>query len=345
MSANSALAQAIETAEIEVAFECCLMAACAIYTYDRWLTFWWEVDLIWHRKSGMSVATCLYMLLHVSTAVCLYLDFIFLFLEGCEVNYVTYVALESAAALFRFANGAFTALRAYAISGHSVLLASAVFVSSLVVVATQIYGICSAYTEATATGCIVHSYQFKNLEFGRLLLGFGQASTIIPEALLVAAAWWYAYTPARASSSAHTSLTVTFIRDGSVYFIAILVLQIAVTTLASIPKTADSFLSPVALALQTSLLTHFYLNLHEASAARRNVSDLNTSRMSDFISSRVIGNLAGSLLHVADHSTTNDTHGEDDLRLGDEYEQRCIDVETAVTATDTSSSASSPGCP
>ncbi|KAH9934911.1 uncharacterized protein B0H18DRAFT_492451 [Fomitopsis serialis] len=54
---------------------CCYTAACTIYTYDRCLTFWREVELLWRRPS-MSTATRLYLLLHFSIAVYLYIGMI-----------------------------------------------------------------------------------------------------------------------------------------------------------------------------------------------------------------------------------------------------------------------------
>ncbi|KAH9934923.1 uncharacterized protein B0H18DRAFT_978973 [Fomitopsis serialis] len=76
-------------AMLDVGFveNCCYSAACTIYTYDRCLTFWREFDLLWRHRS-MSVATGLYLLLHFSIAVYLYLTVILgLFVTKCEVKY------------------------------------------------------------------------------------------------------------------------------------------------------------------------------------------------------------------------------------------------------------------
>lgn len=58
----------------------------AIYAYDRSITLTREIDLIWRRRS-ISLATGLYLLLHVSVAAYLYLTLAFGMVDGsCEVS-------------------------------------------------------------------------------------------------------------------------------------------------------------------------------------------------------------------------------------------------------------------
>ncbi|KAH9921325.1 uncharacterized protein B0H18DRAFT_1189278 [Fomitopsis serialis] len=136
----------------------------AIYTYDRTLTLWWEVDLIWQRRK-MSVATASYMLMHTSAAVYLYGQVMAQMLKSCRVRlkflrtygYIMDVVQLSAAALFHIAIGAFTALRAYAISSRSTPLASAIFLFSVVLAAVDIYEVCTivAVVVPDPVGCLL----------------------------------------------------------------------------------------------------------------------------------------------------------------------------------------------
>ena len=58
-----------------------------IYFYDRCLTIAREVELVWCRRRGMSVATGFYILFHVSISLELCIDAIFIFaLAGCQVR-------------------------------------------------------------------------------------------------------------------------------------------------------------------------------------------------------------------------------------------------------------------
>ena len=87
------------------------------------------------------------------------------------------------------------------------------------------------------------------------------------------------------------------------------------------------------------MLTHFYLNLHEANAPQQNGS-LNAT---DLMLSRVVGCLAGSLSYDdTDHSAMNDMHVEDGLlSVGKKpEEERYIDVEISAALTSTSDSTS-----
>ncbi|KAH9934400.1 uncharacterized protein B0H18DRAFT_981684 [Fomitopsis serialis] len=243
--------------------QCCEVAACAIYTYDRFLTLEREVDMIWRRRS-MSVATGLYLLIHMSTAVLLYSQIVIQGVSAYYSGYILVVAQSCAAALFHFAISGFTALRAYAISGRSVLLAFAIFTFYLVFVAIHIYEISTIVVVAVPdpVGCVI----FMGGKGSIPSLFIGEASSIIAEALLIAATWHHVY----AVNLAHeehieTPITTVLLRDGTVYFM-----------------------------LQTTLMTHFYLHLHEAVSVDTGIPS-DTSQVSDIRFTRVVGSLAGSL--------------------------------------------------
>ncbi|KZT63384.1 hypothetical protein DAEQUDRAFT_146643 [Daedalea quercina L-15889] len=133
----------------------------------------------------------------------------------------------SATALFRFANGGFTALRAYALSGHSMLLASIIFVLSSVDAPFIIFQ-ASTFTVVNSPqpfGCTITMRM--GVHTSRLSI-IGQVCNIIAEALLVAVTWRHAYTDAiniADGMQIDTPLATTLLRDGTIYFAAIAVLQ------------------------------------------------------------------------------------------------------------------------
>ncbi|KZT66993.1 hypothetical protein DAEQUDRAFT_729588 [Daedalea quercina L-15889] len=81
--------------------------------------------------------------------------------------------------------------------------------------------------------------------------------------MLVAATWRHTYI-GKFVSVAHpdTPLTTLFLRDGTAYFITILALLILNITLLA---TAGGYLSTITVALETILLSRFYLKPHAAS--------------------------------------------------------------------------------
>ncbi|KAH9921310.1 uncharacterized protein B0H18DRAFT_1021409 [Fomitopsis serialis] len=150
------LVRTTEILDVGFVHNCCQIVACAIYTYDRLLTLWWEVDMIWRRRS-LSAATGLYLFLHISTAVLLYAQIAIQIVSGCESAHIFLIAQICAAALFHFAIGGITALRAYAISDRSVPLASAIFMFYLTFVAINIYAIATivVVTVPDPVGCVI----------------------------------------------------------------------------------------------------------------------------------------------------------------------------------------------
>jgi len=238
----------------------------------------------------MSVATGLYMLLHISVAMYLYIPVVGIYVTNCKSGYVMNVVLLCANALFHMANGAFLALRAYAISDRSRVLALVIFLLSLVLVAAEIYETCTLLTIIVPdpVGCVLSS---DGTSYTQLLVA-GQVSTIVAEVLLVAATWRHVYT-VKIAKEAHidTPITTVLLRDGTVYFIMILALLVVSTTLAAIESIVDEFVLPITYVLQALLLSHFYLNLHAASSVD---VPSDASQISDLRFTRVVGSLAVS---------------------------------------------------
>ncbi|KZT70213.1 hypothetical protein DAEQUDRAFT_228864 [Daedalea quercina L-15889] len=316
-----ALGIAIESLKLGFTNESCQMAACVVYGYDRILTFSKEVNLIWRRRS-MSVATGVYVLLHVSIAVYLYLYAVMIILTSCEVNgYVAGVVQGCAAILFRLSSGAFMTLRAYAISNRSVPLASVMVIFFLAPVAADIYDIRSQYTITAPQpiSCIISSVE--NPTVDRALAIVEQTATLIPDILLVAATWRHAYTVKFARvAQISTPLTRIIIRDGVTYFIIVLPLLVINTALNATTSYVNGMLSPIVYSLQAVLLSRFFLSLNEANAYAVELSST-ASQMSDLWFSRVVGSLAGSLAYDYDRSsesTEENMDAECELNSGEQ---------------------------
>ncbi|KAH9934922.1 uncharacterized protein B0H18DRAFT_978970 [Fomitopsis serialis] len=164
--------------------------------------------------------------------------------------------------MFHIANGVFTALRAYAISNRSVPLAVAICLFSLVEAAIDVYEICSL-TEVSVpqpVGCEITSGG--NPAIDRSLYPAGQASTVIPEVLLLAATWRYVYT-AKLANDVQTDIPLAklFLRDGTMYFVAIFLLMtinivldattVSVTRASSVHTPTPNLTRPVRVSSET----------------------------------------------------------------------------------------------
>ncbi|TFY64994.1 hypothetical protein EVJ58_g2257 [Rhodofomes roseus] len=129
---------------------------------------------------------------------------------------------------------AFTALRAFAISGRSVTLASAILLWSLPVVATEVYELVLSVPVDVQwpIGCVISFTGNQKLESPLFIAG--QATAIVPEVLMIAVIWHHAFRVTTADgvrqARFNPPFTTILIRDGSVYFVAsfvIIVLNVA----------------------------------------------------------------------------------------------------------------------
>ncbi|KAH9829090.1 uncharacterized protein C8Q71DRAFT_728298 [Rhodofomes roseus] len=294
---SGALADADVVLKAGFISNCSLIAACAIYAYDRCLTLWREVNLIWTRKK-MSVATGLYFLMHVSLVFFLAFEVAYTTIKTCDRLWVVYVWRVTCAMLFHVFYGAFTALRAYAIGYRSLLLGWATFLWSLVVVATEIYELIVSVpvNVPQPIGCVITTRG--NEKFLSSLFLAGQATAIIPEILVIGAIWCHAY---RAASVKHlhqlaglnTPFTTILIRDGSVYFVASLAIIVLNVVWSSVTSVNTGILAPIVYSLQTILISQFYLNLHDAHAYHSETPELSDLHFN----TRLLGTLAGSLTY------------------------------------------------
>jgi len=130
----------------------------------------------------------------------------------------------------------------------------------------------------------------------------GEACTIVAEVLLVLATWHHVHMIKFGNEAqVNTPIATVLLRDGTVYFIAILNLLI-LETILNVTSVDGAFVASITYALQAVLLTHFYLNLHEATLV---TIPSNASQISNLHFTNVVGCLAGSLSYGT-HSLPED---------------------------------------
>ncbi|EPT02053.1 hypothetical protein FOMPIDRAFT_114781 [Fomitopsis schrenkii] len=305
-----------------------------IYLYDRCLTFKGEVETIW-RGSSISIATALYVLLHLSEVLSQCCAVAFNFITGCEL--ATFVV----GAVFSVSKGGFTGLRAYAISGRSMTL--------LIAQASTLY----ENSTEPGIGCVIavgidtkiNRYNSRVNPSGVIVTG--GLCNLVSEALLIAATW-HRCAPLTVKASGgrfgtesqfKSKLSVVIFRAGAVYFVVIPALSVVTTALSFIEVAYySSLVDGIATAcvcinlgskkfghdtlhsLQVNLLSHFFMNLRDANTDATG-GTLHASQMTDPRFNRVVGNLAGSISYDADSEADEDdaegTDMENDSGSGD----------------------------
>ncbi|KAH9932623.1 uncharacterized protein B0H18DRAFT_1102356 [Fomitopsis serialis] len=135
----------------------------------------------------------------------------------------------------------------------------------------------------------------------------------------------------------HPTVTVTASTPGTLYFIMILVLSVTMMVL-SLTKALyfAGFMPPISHTLQTVLLSHFYLNLHEASANRGGMLS-DASQQPDLRFARIVGTLAQSSVYDDQRILApGDSDVEDDLDA-DEEQREHREAESEVSMVSRSS--------
>ncbi|KZT63271.1 hypothetical protein DAEQUDRAFT_734029 [Daedalea quercina L-15889] len=185
----------------------------------------------------MSLATGLYFLYHLFTSVYQYLNVAMFLITSCKrytpawsqaaliysscSGYITSVVQALSNSLFDVTNGGFTALRAYAIGGRSILLASVCIVSSLLTCAFNIYDTFAPHDIVAVprpVGCVISPT--KRVDVFRIMIIMGEAFALVCNVLLVAATWRHA-SIIKIANGAHvkTPVTSALLRDGTLYFV------------------------------------------------------------------------------------------------------------------------------
>ncbi|KZT63118.1 hypothetical protein DAEQUDRAFT_770902 [Daedalea quercina L-15889] len=279
--ATAAIASIINSQYVQ---NCCNFAAFTIYLYDHAITLGDQIDHIWRRR--FSAVTTVFALLHLSTIAVYVLYIVLVPLTECE----PYVFLHrTTGVLMSFTIGAIAALRVYAINGRDVRLPTLILSLTLMTAAGNAY-----YSASLATEMLPPPIN---------------SCTIYPVNLaLYVNTWWNTYGLKKLARETDqgVSLTHLILRDGTIYFIVLLLLEVIsaigqyVAALAGVP--AFTF------ALETVVLSRFLLDLRQAALRLtinpgpgriRNTSSSSSGSIASLteiqFNSHILGSLGGSL--------------------------------------------------
>ncbi|KZT63913.1 hypothetical protein DAEQUDRAFT_770168 [Daedalea quercina L-15889] len=134
---------------------------------------------------------------------------------------------------------------------------------------------------------------------------------------------------AAGNTQQNTPLVVVLFRDGTAYFVTILLLSATNTALVLSSATDfNGILNIIIYPLQVILLSHFFLNLREVTESHAvGGYSAGSSQLSELNFERVVGRLAGSISYNTDDSVAGETN-ENELEPIEEIEGvQTIDAE------------------
>ncbi|KAI0631851.1 hypothetical protein C8Q77DRAFT_1228907 [Trametes polyzona] len=252
--------------------DCALFAEATLIFSEYLITFDSEVQLIWRRKvTGASVLFFLnryIMLFQNAITIASYWSIPDLVrlnpsMRQCVALGWMDIVLNL---LPYFIWNAFSTLRVYALCGREWRLALVVCVLMMGPIVANAYNIptqkpdnlpppynCqvdNAVTVALHTKCVV------------LVLG-SRISLIVGDSLVLAVTWWKTYRLKKAADAAHikTSLVELLLRDGTIYFGTMLVLNVLHIAINFVEQV--SFMGDIADVLTSILVSRFIMNLRD----------------------------------------------------------------------------------
>ncbi|KAI1786647.1 hypothetical protein LXA43DRAFT_1099039 [Ganoderma leucocontextum] len=200
----------------------CNYAACAILVYDWFLCLDQEVRFIWNWRSKLTGPSLVYALSRYAVLT----QSLLIVASNYPMSDLAVTGILSAIAI-----GAFSALRAYALSNKKVWLAAIIILLALPPTATSIF---------------------------------------MAELLVVAVTWWYSYRSYRIQRSVQLGRTISsfLVYNGSIYFLFLATLYILdiIFHSASVPDNvlnADSFLELFFDPITSILTCRFILSLRQ----------------------------------------------------------------------------------
>ncbi|KAH9932619.1 uncharacterized protein B0H18DRAFT_1115847 [Fomitopsis serialis] len=328
---------------------CCYIAAFAIYLFDHAITLGDQIDHIWRRR--FSGVTALFIALHLSTIA---------------VDWIADILYGIAGLIQGLVVGAIGALRIYAINGCDWRLPTLIFFLSFLTLVSTVYYCVSLTTGSLLpyiNACVIYptnpeiytnhlctAQMCVHLRIitvvAQVTLGsfshnctpvfiVSSACSIVAEALVVLSTWRYTYGMKKLAREVNqeVSLTYLLLRDGTIYFVMVLFLEV----FAAIGQYVTVFagVSGFTFALVTVVLSRFILNLRRA-ALRLTVEKhpgrgTNSTSASGPLSSiselqfnsRILGSLGGSLAFGS---------SDDDDKTGSADESLDVEVEEADEA-------------
>ncbi|EPT00191.1 hypothetical protein FOMPIDRAFT_90827 [Fomitopsis schrenkii] len=338
--ANPQPEQVVYQLDSELVRSYLLVAPFALYVYDRLITITREVDLVWGRPGQRRalVVPALYGLMHIYTPLYFVLNITTLWNLSCKrfvvqrsagiyaelsfnsflSTYFITVAFGVDICLLYTAWGMISALRVYAINPRDWTMPFVVFGLFLVPVAANLL---YAPTRTNAKFAPLTCNAPLTVEIST------RVSAIAGDALVLFATWRVTYGVSRVSHLVKPNIPITLLllRDGTLYFGALLILNIfSAVCWAKIPtfQDFDNFIY----SLTTILLSRLFFNLREVSPPQSTLQDPDANSLADGVGSlpwtsadsmqthpSFLSTLGGSLMYGRDEvegSVNTDLHGD-----------------------------------
>lgn len=256
-----------------------------------------------------TLVTGLFGCMHFFSFSYLLLGTLLSFYDGpCEVGYSIYVSYVAVSAALYLTFGLVAALRVYAINGRNWHLSTVILVLSLLGPATDVVHCVSTYQTVVPppVGCVI---ALSNEDLANKLQIATRACNVAVDALVLLATWRVTYRVVRAGWSAQLKVSVTslLLRDGSIYFGVLFILNMLNATLW-LTNVYDN-MTVFSNVFSIILLSHFFLDLRKTALNPSDGTTAQTSHMSDLRFSSALGNLGSAVAG----SSTQYTERSDDL--------------------------------
>lgn len=314
MSSSGLAAEIAYQLELGFVQNYCMVAMAALVLYEHAITFSQEVDLIWTRKK--TGATVLYIMNRCCT-IGLALAMILLLPNwststSCEAVNLLLPIFQLALAIVW---AAFSATRVYAIGGRAWQLAIVTFALGLVPVGLNLFSdIRYVYTTAyiPSFGTVCNNIPLFSTSTNVILLCVARASLITSDLIVLTVTWVKTYRIKQEAVEANmkTTTVTLLLRDGTFYFIVLLVINVLHLTLSLTNVFSD--VTYFSTAMSSVIVSRFLLNLRQVHMEDNYPDEQpsfvgSTSRISDVrFASTVVGNLGAPL----DYSSTFFTNGD-----------------------------------
>jgi len=274
-----------------------MIISAAIIVYEHAITISEEIELIWSSKTSLAI-----LIFHMNRFSAIGFAVSSLVrvpaLRGCHAVILswerTYIAWMVSLILLLTAWAGFSALRVFAVSRQNWPIAVAVFTISLVPAAINILGAAkvagSLYPFYFGTVCSSLGYRGIPANLGNIMSISTRICSVASDMIVLAVTWHAAY---RAKIEAdrvnlHVPLLDLLLRDGTCYFLFLLVLNITELTLYILEVSID--IAYLIYACQSVIVTRFCLNIRAAGRV-----DLGSDLGYDgYTGSIVFGRLSGS---------------------------------------------------
>ncbi|KAI0701126.1 hypothetical protein C8T65DRAFT_697124 [Cerioporus squamosus] len=296
---------------------CAGYASIAMVFYEDAITIGREVDLFWGKR--LTAASVLFFLNRYITIVFLLSDMLGSIYPPESLYWIH--GTVSAKLLLYFPWAAFSALRVFALTGGQRTLSVIVFLLSIVplvinfVRSSQVVYHWSIPVIDPFFGCAEGTSE--TIFVSKLFTGLSRGSLILADVIVIAVTWHTTYKTtkiAREGRLGTSSLSLILLRDGTIYFVIILlmnVLHLMFSIGAVFSKYAD--ISDISLLLEPTesiLVSRFLMNLQEANKRLLSGASLDSSTGGPEVTTtirfdRVIGPLGNSVF--------SDTKGEEEL--------------------------------